>query len=723
MFRCNYASRWQAKTFNKVLIANRGEIACRIIKSCRAMSIPTVALYSEVEAGAKHVREADEAICIGPPPASKSYLRGERVVEIAKQLGADAIHPGYGFLSESPDFARSVTDAGIEFIGPPVEAISSMGSKSESKKIMVSAGVPVVPGYHGENQDSAFLEAEASRVGFPLLIKAVSGGGGKGMKIVRSKDDFATMLASAKREAVNYFKDDRVLLERYVEHPRHIECQVFCDKFGDGVFFFERDCSVQRRYQKVLEEAPAPHLSPEKRQQIGEVALRAAKAVGYVGAGTVEFLFDTSSDEIFFMEMNTRLQVEHPVTEEITRVKGQPLDLVRLQIETAAGKPLGFTQADVEMVGACVEARIYAESPQNDFLPGSGVLAYVQEPLQGVIGDVTVRLDTGFRSGDEVSIHFDPMIAKLIVWGKDRATALRGMRRSLDSYHIVGIKNNIEFLKRCCENEVFLQGGVTTKFIEQNKAELLRTAPTPTHIAALSAIAKLLCYPVSGKPYRVNSPMTVRIPLVVDGAPTPVDVTLVESIATLGELAAKDSAASTTFEVVVHHSSSSAAGGTSDFKHTICLSAPPASATSTRGGGGGGSHHGRVACYDAVIDNSSFVSLTAVVLENEVSLLLPTGTHTCAVTPLRVGFGDITYEAGGASRVVSPMPGKVAKFLVADGDTVKRGQNILVLEAMKMEHLIKAPADGVLQLNVKEGVLVMQDQLLAKLVVPDAPTS
>lgn len=669
--RCYWAV--QQRNIKKVLVANRGEIACRVFRTCNMMGIRTVAVYCDAEANSKHVQLADESVRIGAPPASTSYLRGDVIIQKALELGVDAIHPGYGFLSENAEFADAVTKAGIAFIGPPSSAIISMGSKSESKIIMTAANVPVVPGYHGENQDEAFLAAEADRVGYPLLIKAVSGGGGKGMKIVRAKDEFMTLLQSAKREAINFFKDDRVLLERYIESPRHIECQVFCDGQGGDVFFFERDCSVQRRYQKVLEEAPAPGLTEEKRKQIGDVAVQAAKAVGYVGAGTVEFIFDTDSDEFYFMEMNTRLQVEHPVTEEICRVKGLPLDLVRLQLDTAAGKKLDFGQADLELVGSCIEARVFAENPRDNFLPGSGHLAFVEEPKEGSFGDLKVRVDTGFRSGDDVLVHYDPMIAKLIVWGRNRETALKGLRKALDSYQIIGIETNIDFLKACCDNAQFAKGGVTTKFIEENKGELLKVAPMSTVNVALAAITRALAKNPSEEAFEVNVPFGLKQTFLAnDGS----------------ELTVHIFQSGNQFKVVGDN-----------WEHTVV----PCRAL----------QDGFSAAH---VDGSQRVEYKPINLEKQVAVLTSSGTFAMKIAPLPIGFGDVKYQAGGASRVLSPMPGKVAKFLVKEGDRVTQGQNVLIVEAMKMEHLVKAPCDGVISFSVREGHMAGSgDEVLATL--------
>ncbi|HEX6364207.1 MAG TPA: acetyl-CoA carboxylase biotin carboxylase subunit, partial [Albitalea sp.] len=420
--------------FKKILIANRGEIACRVIRTARSLGVATVAVYSDADANARHVRLADEAVRIGPAAARESYLVGERILEVAQQTGAEAIHPGYGFLSENEDFAQACEQAGIVFIGPPASAIRAMGSKSAAKALMDKAGVPLTPGYHGENQDPGFLAAQAERIGYPVLIKASAGGGGKGMRRVDRPADFAAALASCKREASNAFGDEHVLVEKYVLRPRHIEIQVFGDTHGHCVYLFERDCSVQRRHQKVLEEAPAPGMTPERRAAMGKAAVDAAKAVGYVGAGTVEFIAHQDGS-FYFMEMNTRLQVEHPVTEMITG-----LDLVEWQLRVASGEPLPLTQEQLAFDGHAMEARIYAEDPDKGFLPSTGRLVHLAPPPEGA----HVRVDTGVEQGDEITPFYDPMIAKLIVHGATRDIALERMRAALAEYRIVGVSTNVE---------------------------------------------------------------------------------------------------------------------------------------------------------------------------------------------------------------------------------------------------------------------------------------
>ncbi|HYN39452.1 MAG TPA: acetyl-CoA carboxylase biotin carboxylase subunit, partial [Rhodospirillales bacterium] len=469
--------------FKKILIANRGEIACRVIETARRLGVRTIAVYSEADAGARHVRIADEAICIGASPPRDSYLRIDRVLAAAAATGAQAIHPGYGFLSENAAFAAGCGEAGVVFVGPPADAIRAMGSKSAAKRLMEKAGVPLVPGYHGVEQEAAFLLDRAVEIGWPVLIKASAGGGGKGMRIVEAAADFATALASCRREAGAAFGDDRVLIEKYLLHPRHIEMQVFADTHGNVVHLFERDCSVQRRHQKVPEEAPAPGITAERRAAMSAAACEAARAVGYVGAGTVEFIV-ADDGAFYFMEMNTRLQVEHPVTEMIT---GQ--DLVEWQLRIAAGERLPLSQKQLAIRGHALEARIYAEDPSRGFLPSTGTLAHLAPPPQSV----HVRVDTGVEQGDEITPHYDPMIAKLIVWDEDRDRACARMLQALAQYRIVGVANNVAFLSRLVASPSFAAAVLDTALIEREHDVLFaEPAPTPDTVFALAALAELL---------------------------------------------------------------------------------------------------------------------------------------------------------------------------------------------------------------------------------------
>ncbi|HKX39647.1 MAG TPA: biotin carboxylase N-terminal domain-containing protein, partial [Burkholderiaceae bacterium] len=485
--------------FNKILIANRGEIACRVATTARKLGIRTVAVYSDADAHAKHVQVCDEAVHIGPAAPKESYLVGARIIEAAKAAGAQAIHPGYGFLSENEEFAQACAEAGLVFIGPPPSAIKAMGLKAESKRLMDKAGVPLVPGYHGADQDPVLLKSEAARIGYPVLIKASAGGGGKGMRIVAKADEFDAALASCKREAIASFGDDAVLIERYVTRPRHIEIQVFGDAHGHCLYLFERDCSVQRRHQKVLEEAPAPGMSEARRREMGAAAVAAAKAVGYVGAGTVEFIAEPTPDgdlRFYFMEMNTRLQVEHPVTEAITG-----LDLVEWQLRVASGEPLPLTQEQLRITGHAIEARICAENPDAQFLPATGTLEVYRTPAGAAAFDrvsaggatrAAVRIDAGVREGDSISPYYDSMIAKLIVWGRDRAEALARLDAALAATHIVGLHTNVAFLRRVAASRSFAQADLDTALIERERAVLFDAPPLALDIAAAGVVAHAL---------------------------------------------------------------------------------------------------------------------------------------------------------------------------------------------------------------------------------------
>ena len=469
--------------FETILIANRGEIACRVIATCRRLGIRTIAVYSDADANSRHVRLADEAVRIGPPPARESYLAIDRILDAAKKTGAQAIHPGYGFLAENADFADACAQAGAVFIGPPPAAIRAMGSKAAAKALMRKAGVPLTPGNDGVNQEAEFLGQQAEAIGYPVMIKANAGGGGKGMRRVDASTQFQAALASCKREAAAAFGDDSVLIEKYVVAPRHIELQVFGDCFGNIVSLFERDCSVQRRHQKVIEEAPAPLITLEQREALGKAAREAARAVGYMGAGTVEFLFGRDG-QFYFMEMNTRLQVEHPVTEMITG-----LDLVEWQIRIAAGEALPLTQEKLAMHGHAIEARIYAEDPANDFLPSIGKLVHLSSPAQSQ----HVRIDTGVEQGDAITPFYDPMIAKLIVWDESRELALRRISSALADYQVVGVANNVGFLSRLVTSPSFSAARLDTELIEREHEWLWPTgAVAPDTAIVIAALAVVL---------------------------------------------------------------------------------------------------------------------------------------------------------------------------------------------------------------------------------------
>jgi 3-methylcrotonyl-CoA carboxylase alpha subunit len=604
--------------FRKILIANRGEIACRVIRTAKRLGIRTVAVYS------------------GPPPAAQSYLDIEAILAAAKASGAEALHPGYGFLAENEDFAAACKKAGVVFIGPSAEAIAAMGDKSAAKRLMEKAGVPLVPGYHGENQDAAFLEKEAARIGFPVLIKPSAGGGGKGMRVVREKKEFAAALEGAQREAKSSFGDGRVLIERYLERPRHIEMQVFGDTHGNVVHLFERDCSVQRRHQKVIEEAPAPSFT--KRNEMAQAAVAAAKAIHYTGAGTVEFIAEQDG-RFYFMEMNTRLQVEHPVTEMITG-----LDLVELQLRVAAGEPLPFKQDAIRVAGHAIEARIYAEDPERDFLPSIGRLVHLRFP-EGA------RIDTGVAEGDEISPWYDPMIAKLIVHADTRAAALAKMAAALRDTHIVGPATNVEFLRRICESAAFAGEEIDTGLIERHRDELLRPrGPVPAEVLAAAAAAEL-----------AHEEKTARERAARSGDPfSPwheVD----------GWRLNEDS----------HH----------DFVFSV----------------GDAEHRVRVAFRDGRPDVTAGKAQT--VRDGRNWHVFLDGTRWTLA--LKEELADIEVEAAGS--LAAPMPGRVIKLLVEEGARVTKGQPLLILEAMKMEHTIAAPADGtVKEIHYGEGDPVLE---------------
>ncbi|HMN43624.1 MAG TPA: acetyl/propionyl/methylcrotonyl-CoA carboxylase subunit alpha [Povalibacter sp.] len=649
--------------FEKILIANRGEIAVRVIRTAHRLGIRTVAVHSEADAGAMHVEMADEAVCIGPAPAAESYLRGEAILDVARRTGAQAIHPGYGFLSENAPFAKACAEAGVVFIGPPIDAIRVMGSKADSKRVMTTAGVPLVPGYHGAAQDLQTFRSEADRIGYPVLVKASAGGGGKGMRVVTAAADLEAAIAGAKRESLASFRDDTLLLEKYLTQPRHVEIQVFADTHGHCIYLFERDCSLQRRHQKVIEEAPAPALPDALRKRIGEAAVAAARAVDYVGAGTVEFMY--AGGEFYFIEMNTRLQVEHPVTEMIT---GQ--DLVEWQLRVAAGETLPLTQDQLTRRGHAFEARLYAEDPQREFLPAIGRLTHLEPPAQ----NPHVRVDTGVRSGDEISMYYDPMIAKLIVWDEDRTSALRRLRNALADYQIAGLTTNIEFLGAIAAHPAFEACEIDTGFIERHKADLIpEESRTPEEILSLAALAFLL---------RQSAEAHDGARALIDPHSPWHDVTGWNlNTDSHYDLRLRDAGElrritlqfrSNGHEVVVHD-------GRTVKASNVTLENDLLSAT-----------------LDGVRHRATIVFAGG-------SLTLFTGGRTWEMK-LDDPLARAEEQEGGSGRIVAPMPGAVVAVLVAEGQAVEKNQPLMVIEAMKMEHTLRAPAAGkVAKLKVAKG--------------------
>jgi len=640
--------------FKKILIANRGEIACRVAATARRLGVKTVAVYSEADARAKHVQACDEAVLIGGPAPRDSYLQWQRIIEAAKATGAEAVHPGYGFLSENEDFAKACAAAGLVFIGPPASAILAMGLKAESKRLMEAAGVPLVPGYHGADQDPALLKKEADAIGYPVLIKASAGGGGKGMRAVLKAEDFDAALASCKREAINSFGDDAVLIERYVQKPRHIEIQVFGDTQGSCVYLFERDCSVQRRHQKVLEEAPAPGMSAARRREMGEAAVAAAQAVGYVGAGTVEFIAEQDG-RFYFMEMNTRLQVEHPVTEAIT---GQ--DLVEWQLRVAAGQPLPLKQHELQMHGHAIEARICAENPDGGFLPATGRLDVARWPAHVSFERGNVRIDAGVGEGDEISPYYDSMVAKLIVWGEDRAQALARLDAALRDTHIVGLQTNVAFLRRCAATASFAGADLDTGLIERERAALFDQPGLPLRISAAAVVAHTLAKEAA---LQSADPWTARDGWRMYGAS-----------ARRFDL----EAGGTHHEVLLsrHHQ-----GG---MHITVEGQSLPFAVNSE------GTESHELLLGEGLAQQR--VTVKTYAQGERVAVFAPQGSALLTEIDPIAHAGD---DGAGAGRLTAPMPGKLVSFLAQPGDKVAKGQALAVMEAMKMEHTINAPRDGV----------------------------
>ena len=646
--------------FDKILIANRGEIACRVAATARRLGVRTVAVYSDADADSRHVAFADEAVRIGPPPARDSYLQSALIIAAARDHGAQAIHPGYGFLSENESFAQTVADAGLVFIGPPPRALAAMGSKSEAKALMETASVPLVPGYHGAEQDPALLAREAARIGYPVLIKATMGGGGKGMRIVTAASAFADALASCKREAAASFGDDRVLVEKYLQRPRHVEVQVFADAQGHCLYLFERDCSVQRRHQKVIEEAPAPGMSAERRRAMGEAAVAAARAVGYVGAGTVEFIVDADGT-FFFMEMNTRLQVEHPVTEMIT---GH--DLVEWQLRVASGEKLPVTQEQLSIRGHAIEARVYAENPDKGFLPAIGRLSTMSMPAavefrrnaddNGFHDPAPVRIDSGVRPGDAISPHYDPMIAKLIVWGEDRAQAIARMRAALAEFHIVGLANNVDFLGRLMDNPAFVAANLDTGLIERERERLFATEARVPEDMLAAACARLLADEAAASGSR-RDPFDMR-----NGWRLNTTYTRTLTLAS----------AHGVHDVLLDY-------GRDGWRYRH----------------GGHDEALAIAAHDGSRLRLRFghrLLSASVVRDGDDLHVFCGGRHrTLRLVDVIAHAGE---RDGDGTGLVAPMPGKVIAVHVAAGSRVSKGTPLLVMEAMKMEHTIVAPDDG-----------------------------
>ena len=650
--------------FSKILVANRGEIACRVIRTAHRMGIGTVAVFSEADRDAVHVAMADEAYAIGPASARDSYLDGKRIIAAALASGADAIHPGYGFLAENADFAEACSAAGLVFIGPPPEAIRAMGGKSAAKTLMAAAGVPLVPGYHGDDQSPDRLTAEAEKIGYPVLIKASAGGGGKGMRIVSQPEDFAAELAGAKRESLAAFGDQRMLIEKYLVRPRHVEVQVFADNHGNCHSLFERDCSIQRRHQKVIEEAPAPGLSYSLRKRMSDAAAACARAIDYSGAGTVEFLLDESG-EFFFMEMNTRLQVEHPVTEFITG-----LDLVEWQLRVAAGERLPSGWADLEIHGHAIEARLYAEDPEHDFLPSIGRISHLVLPGP----NAHVRIDSGVSAGDAITVHYDPMIAKLIVWDIDRASAVRRLSAALRGTAIAGVTSNAGFLAKLSQLEDFKDANLDTGFITRNEAALMLEPAADDTTVAMAALGLLLARRATAG----------RRSMAVTDPHSPWGTTNAFRLNGPARETLRFSLAKTPMELDVAHLA--------------------------RG-------------FEIGVDGETILVEGMLGQDGRLSTMIGGRKHTGYFLPdgqafdlliegnrYRVSPPDLAGSEGPEASVgglTSPMPGVIRAVLAGAGDQVVAGQALVIMEAMKMEHTIRAPMAGlVMSLNCQEGAMV-----------------
>ncbi|MBB5045796.1 3-methylcrotonyl-CoA carboxylase alpha subunit [Rhodopseudomonas rhenobacensis] len=655
------------RRFRTLLIANRGEIACRVIRTARAMGLRTVAVYSEADRDALHVAEADEAVLIGAPPARDSYLNIERVIAAARQSGAEAIHPGYGFLSESAEFAQACADAGLVFVGPTAAMITAMGSKSGSKELMEKAGVPLVPGFHGEAQDEATLAQAADKIGFPVLVKASAGGGGRGMRVVHTANELSAAIVSAKREAKAAFGDDRMLIEKFVTNPRHIEVQIVGDSHGNLVSLFERECTLQRRHQKVIEEAPSPTLNPAQRETVCAAARKAAGAVNYVGAGTIEFVSD--GHDVFFIEMNTRLQVEHPVTELITGI-----DLVEWQLRVAFGEQLPRTQDQIKLNGHAIEARVYAENPQQNFMPSVGTIRTWRTPPESN----GLRIDAGYRQGDQVSPYYDAMLAKVIAWAPSRDAAIDRLTRGLDDTDIRGIVTNTQFLSALLTHPDVRANAIDTGFIGRELARLTPPATEPGDLELCAAVAAILVEEAKVAQHEAPSPWR-----------------------TAGWMPVGLRARTFAFR-----------HGAAEHRVTLRYGSGPAQldidgrtfafSTATRDDGG----------IDLTLDGARS-AVVAVIVGHELYLRSRSGRFDLHwIDP----FGGDDDEHVGEDRIVAPLPGTVVALLAEEGATLEKGAAILTLEVMKMEQTLRAPFAGVLtHLKCKVGDIVQEGVELAEI--------
>jgi len=693
--------------FSKILIANRGEIACRVAATAKRMGIRTVAVYSDADREAKHVAVCDEAVYLGGSAPKDSYLKGDAIIAIALDVGAQAIHPGYGFLSENADFAQACQDAGLMFIGPSADAIRAMGGKSESKRLMEAAGVPLIPGYHGDNQDAQFLQQQADSIGYPVLIKASAGGGGKGMRIVENSSDFIDLLDSCRREAITSFGDDQVLIEKYALKPRHIEIQVFGDMHGNYVHLFERDCSVQRRHQKVLEEAPAPGVDAAMREAMGTAAIEAARAVNYFGAGTVEFIVEQREGAMnfYFMEMNTRLQVEHPVSEAISGV-----DLVEWQLLVAAGKPLPKKQDELNINGHAIEARICAENPDNGFLPATGTLFTYQKPEHSTFNVADVRIDDGVREGDVISPFYDSMIAKLIVHAPTREQALAKLDRALAQTRIVGLPNNVAFLRYILNTESFSQANLDTALIEREADELFNQHPLDLSTLVVTAITQQLASESAAqgsdidpfsKPtgFRAYSDYTRSFGLVYDEQAYQARISNWHNVNSSESKKGAENSSSFTLVIEKEIASTEEKTNANVAAQTERVYESEISYDSTDA-------HNHTLWLDGV-------RISAQSWTNNETVYVFTDSGRDEITLIDI-MAHVGEESAAVGSLKSPMPGQVVAFKVAVGDSVKKGEPLAVIEAMKIEHTITAPTDGlVAELLFAAGDLVADgDELL-----------